>query len=92
MNKKHIGTSFDDFLEEESLLEEAEAVAAKRVFVFELEQAMKKGKINKSQLAELLHTSRSAVNRILNPYEPSTLKSLCGAARAVGKKIQIHMN
>ena len=91
MNKKNIGSSFDDFLEEEGVLEEAEAVAAKRVFVFELEQAMKKRKISKTELAKLLHTSRSAVNRILNPNKPSTLKSLCGAARAVGKKVHIHV-
>lgn len=91
MNKKHIGSNFDDFLQEEGILENAEAVAAKRVFVFELEKELEKQKITKSQLAKKMGTSRSSVDRILNPESPSTLKTLCAVAIALGKHIKLHM-
>lgn len=93
MNKKnpekHIGSSFDSFLEDEDILEEVESVAAKRVFVFQLEQELKKKKIKKEELAIIMGTSRSAVRRLLDPKMPSTLKTLSGAARAVGKQLKI---
>ena len=88
-NKKHIGSNFDDFLEEEGILEEAESIAAKRVFVFQLEKEMKKQKIDKSEFACRLETSRSAVNRILDPECPSTLRTFAKAARALGKHLNI---
>ena len=88
-NKKYIGSKFDAFLEEEGLLEETESIAAKRVFVFQLEQEMKKQKIDKSEFATRLETSRSAVNRILDPECPSTLRTFAKAARALGKHLNI---
>lgn len=89
--KRHIGSKFDDFLEEEDLLEEATAVAAKRVFVFQLEKEMKKQKIDKSELAERLQTSRSAVDRILDPECPSTLRTFAKTAKALGKHLRISL-
>ncbi len=89
--KKYIGSKFDDFLEEEGLLEEAESIAAKRVFVFQLEKEMKKQKVDKSTFAQRLQTSRSAVNRILDPECPSTLKTFGKAARALGKNLKISL-
>lgn len=89
--KKHIGSKFDDFLEEEGLLEEAESVAAKRVFVFQIEKEMKKQRIDKSELATRLETSRSAVDRILDPECPSTLRTFAKAARALGKHLKISL-
>jgi|GEM_PF-4358847 len=56
MKKKHVGSKFDDFLAEEGFLEEAESVAAKRVFVFQIEKEMKKQKIDKSEFAVMLET------------------------------------
>lgn len=90
-NKDFIGSDFDDFLIEEGLLEESEAVAAKRVFVFEIEQELEKQKITKSQLAEMMGTSRSSVNRLLDPNKPSTLRTLCGVARAIGRRVELHI-
>ena len=52
MSKKHIGSTFDDFLEEEGLLEESESVAAKRVFVYQLEKELEKQRVSRSDLAE----------------------------------------
>lgn len=89
--KKHIGSKFDDFLEEEGLLEEAESIAAKRVFVFQIEKEMKKQRIDKSEFAARLETSRSAVDRILDPECPSTLKTFAKAARALGKHLKISL-
>ena len=89
--KKHIGSNFNDFLEEEGFLEEAEAVAAKRVFVFQLEKEMKKQKIDKTQFATMLDTSRSAVDRILDPEISSTIKTCAKAARALGKHLKINL-
>jgi len=89
--KKHIGSNFDDFLKEERLLEEAESVAAKRVFVFQIEKEMKRQKIDKSEFAVRLETSRSAVDRILDPECPSTLRTFAKAARALGKHLKISL-
>ena len=88
-NKKHMGSKFDEFLQEEGMLEEAESVAAKRVFVFQLKKEMKKQKIDKSEFATRLETSRSAVDRILDPESPSTLRTFAKAARALGKQLKI---
>ena len=87
--KKHIGSSLDDFLEEEGLLENCEGVAAKRVFVFQLEQELAKQQLSKTELADRMGTSRSSVNRLLDPSQPSTLRSLGTAARALGKHIRL---
>ncbi|WP_068086743.1 helix-turn-helix domain-containing protein [Polycladidibacter stylochi] len=86
----HLGSSFDDFLQEENLLEEAREVAIKRVIAFELEQAMAKQNITKSAMAERLQTSRSQLDRLLDPNNTSvTLSTLSRAAQAVGRKLNL---
>ena len=92
MMSKHRGSNFDDFLREEGMLEAAEAEAAKRVFVFLLEKEMKKKRVSKAKLAEKLETSRAAVDRILDPKFPSTVKSLSKAACAVGKHLTLGLS
>ena len=89
---KHIGSSFDDFLEEEGVLAEAESIAIKRVLAFQLTELMKAQKLNKTQLAKRMKTSRSALDRLLDPDNPSvTLLTLERAARALGKNIKIEI-
>jgi len=88
---KHIGSNFDDFLQEEGMLEEIEEVVAKRIFVFQVEKEMKKQGIDKVELAERMETSRSAVDRILDPEAPSTLRSFAKAARALGRHLKISL-
>ena len=89
---KHIGSNFDDFLEEEGVLAEAEAIAVKRVLAFQLKELMKAQKLNKTQLAKRMKTSRSALERLLDPDNPSvTLLTLQRAARALGKNIKIEI-
>lgn len=89
MKKKHIGSSFDDFLEEESILEECKEEATKRVLVWQLEQEMRKQNLTKEEVAKRMHTSRAAVSRVLDPSKPSTLRSLTSVARAVGKRLRL---
>lgn len=91
MKKKHVGSSFDNFLEEEGILEECKEEAAKRVLVWQLEQEMKKQNLSKEEVAKRMHTSRAAVNRVLDPRQPSTLRSLTAAARAVGKRLKMSL-
>jgi antitoxin HicB len=86
---KHIGSSFDSFLEEEGILDECKEETAKRVFVWQLEKEMKKQQLTKEEFAKRMHTSRAAANRVLDPKKPSTLRSLTAAARAVGKHLKV---
>src|ERR1700693_2639955 len=92
MKKQNIGSSFDDFLAEEAMLEEVAAVAVKRVIAWQIEQAMKQKKFNKTVMAEKMHTSRAALNRLLDQNDTSlTLTTLTGAAAALGKKLKFEL-
>jgi antitoxin HicB len=89
---KHIGSDFDEFLESEGLRAEAEAVAVKRVLAFQLEKLMRAQKLTKTQLARRMGTSRSALERLLDPDNPSvTLLTLERAAKALGTHIKIEL-
>ena len=92
MENKYLGSHFDDFLSEEGLLEEAEAVAIKRVISHQLELLLNKKNITKTLMAEKMHTSRAALNRLLDPDNTSvTLQTLVRAAGAVGKHLKISL-
>ena len=91
MSKKHMGSGIDDFLKEEGVLEEAQTQAIKEVVVWQLAQAMKKKKISKSRMATLLKTSRTQVDRILDPRNDITLSSLQRAAAMVGRRVSIEL-
>lgn len=88
---KYIGSNFDGFLKEEGILEEVEAAAAKRTFVIQFERELKKKKIGKSKLAKLMGTSRTAIDRLLDPGQPSTLTTLSEAALAIGKHLRVSL-
>jgi antitoxin HicB len=90
MGKKNVGSSFDDFLNEEALLEDATAVALKRVIAWQIAEEMKAQQITKTELAKRMHTSRAALNRLLDEADPSlTLTTLASAAAALGQKVNI---
>lgn len=90
MGKKSVGSRFDDFLQEEAILEEATAVALKRVIAWQIAQEMKAQQITKTELAKRMHTSRAALNRLLDEADPSlTLTTLASAAAALGRKVNI---
>ena len=91
MSRKHMGSSIDDFLKEEGIFEEAQAQAVKEVVAWQLTEAMKKKKISKNKLAILLKTSRTQVDRILDPKNDITLGSLQRAAAMVGRRVSIEL-
>ena len=91
-NDQHVGSSFDDFLQEEGLLEEATAVAIKRVRAWQIAEAMKAQKLTKTAMATKMHTSRASLNRLLDEEDTSlTLTTLASAANALGQKIRVEL-
>ena len=91
MSKKNLGTSIDDFLKGEGIFEKAQAQAIKEVVAWQLAKAMKKKRISKSRMAALLKTSRSQVDRILDPKRDITLGSLQRAAALVGQRVRVEL-
>lgn len=88
----HSGSTLDSFLQEEGILEEVEAVAIKRVIAWQLTAAMKAAKVSKKAMAERLGTSRSQLDRLLDPENGAVhLQTIAKAARAVGKRLRIEM-
>ncbi|HEY1678049.1 MAG TPA: Fis family transcriptional regulator [Candidatus Sulfotelmatobacter sp.] len=91
MTKRNLGSSIDQFLSEEGIFEKAQAQAVKEVIAWQLAKAMKKKKLSKSRMAALLKTSRSQVDRILDPKRDITLGSLQRAAALVGQKVRVEL-
>lgn len=93
MNKnKHCGSNFDDFLREEGILEEVELKAAKRAVALQLEKLMESQRLSKKAMAERMHTSRAALDRLLDASNPSvTLSTLGKAAQVLGRKLKIEL-
>ena len=91
MKKKNISSTLDSFLREEGLYEEV-ASAAKRVLARQLEAAMKEKKVTRSEMARQMHTSRAALNRLLDPENASvTLNTLVRTASVLGKDIRLEL-
>src|SRR5262245_27095477 len=88
---KCAGSSLDDFLKEEGIFEEARARAIKEVVAWQLYEAMKTRKISKNKMATLLKTSRTQVDRLLNPKSDITLGSLQRAAAIVGRRVFVEL-
>jgi antitoxin HicB len=91
MSRKHMGSSIDDFLKEEGIFEETQAQAVKEVIAWQLAEAMKRQKISKNKMAVLLKTSRTQVDRLLDPKNDITLSSLQRAAAIVGRRVSIDL-
>jgi antitoxin HicB len=89
---RHTGSTFDSFLEEEGIREEVEAVAVKRVIAWQLAEAMRKKKKTKRALAKELNTSRSQLDRLLDPVNVAvSLQTITRAAKALGKRVTIRI-
>lgn len=92
MRNRHIGSDFDDFLQKEGLLAETEATAIKRVIAYQIKKAMTERNLTKSSMAQIMGTSRSSLNRLLDPENASvTLLTLESAAVALGRKLKIEI-
>jgi predicted XRE-type DNA-binding protein len=98
MSKKHeddnskspLGSSFDEFLKDEGILEESTLAAAKRVLGMQIAREMKRQNLTKSQMARHMHTSRASLDRLLDPENESvTLQTMDKAARSLGRRIAV---
>lgn len=90
MKKKHIGSSFDDFLKEERVFEQTQTLAVKRVLAWQIAELMRKNSITKLEMAKRMHTSRSQLDRFLDPDNDKVLlETVQRAASAVGKRVSM---
>jgi plasmid maintenance system antidote protein VapI len=90
--KGRIGSSFDEFLAEEGILEVCEEQAIKQILADQIIAAMKKDGLTKSAMASRMHTSRRALDRLLDPANTSvTLHTLQRAAAAVGRQLRLEL-
>ena len=88
----HIGSDFEDFLREEGRLEEATALALKRVLAWEFQQAMTKAKVSQAEMARRMNTSRAVIRRLLDKNDPSiTLSTISKAATVLGKNLRLKL-
>jgi predicted transcriptional regulator len=89
-DNKHRGSTLDSFLESEGVLGEFQAQAIKEVIAWQLAEAMRERKMSKTRLAQLLRTSRSQVNRVLDPNDGNvTIETLQRAAALVGRRVEV---
>ena len=87
-----LGSSFDDFLREENLYEEATLAATKRVLAEQIRRAMEEQELSKTEMARRMHTSRSALDRLIDPAnENVTLQTLDKAAQAIGRRLTVSL-
>jgi antitoxin HicB len=93
MAKRNVGSDFDQFLEEEGLLEEATSVAVKRYIAFQLAKKMAENNLSKAEMARRMETSRSSLDRLLDPDNSSvTLQTLQSAVQALGGRLKIEID
>jgi DNA-binding phage protein len=93
MAKRHIGSNFDTFLEEEGLLEDVTVIAVKRYIAHQLTAKMAEENLTKAELARRMETSRSALDRLLDPDNSSvTLQTLQSAVKALGGRLKVELD
>jgi DNA-binding Xre family transcriptional regulator len=92
MKHKNIGASFDSFLDDEGIRDQVEDIAIKRVIAFQIQDEMEKKHLTKTELTKKMHTSRSSLNRLLDPEDEAiTFKTLKKAANVLEKKLVIQL-
>lgn len=92
MKRKHLGSGFEDFLAEEGILEECRAAAIKFKIAHELEKAMEQRNMSKAEMAKRLKTSRTAIDRLLDPENTSiTLNTMAKVAHLLGKRMEFSL-
>ena len=90
MDKNLIGSSFDDFLEEQGILEEVEEAAVKKVLALQIAAAMAQQNLTKVEMAKKMATSRAVIDRLLDPDNSSvTLRTMTKAAQSIGKRLRL---
>lgn len=91
-HSRHLGSRLDNFLKEEGLLDEVEAIAVKRVLAAEVAAYLEQNNVRKTAFAKSIRTSRSQLDRLLEPDNPSvTLQTMVKAARGIGKRLELRL-
>ena len=89
---RHVGSTLDDFLKEEGVLEQMQAVAIKEVIAWQLQKAMKEKKLSKNRMAQLMKTSRAQLDRLLDPEHGNvTIETLQRAANVLGRSLRMEI-
>lgn len=92
LKQQALGSSFDDFLSEEKMLSQVDALATKKVIAYQIAESMKKEKITKTEMAKRMGTSRSSLNRLLDPLNTSvSLSTIESAVVALGKRLRVQI-
>ena len=92
IDSRHIGSTLESFLQEENRLEEARATALKRVLAWQIEQAMQAQRLTKTEMARRMHTSRTQLDRLLDPNNDKVLlQTVQRAAAAIGKQLNVEL-
>lgn len=92
INEKHIGSDFEDFLEEDGILQEVSEASIKRVLAFQIKQEMENKGLSKSAMAKRMNTSRPSLDRLLNPNNESvTLNTMKKAAAVLGRRLHLEL-
>ena len=92
IDSRHIGSTLESFLREENRLEEARVTALKRVLAWQIEQAMQAQRLTKTEMARRMHTSRTQLDRLLDPNNDKVLlQTMQRAAAAVGKQLNFEL-
>ena len=87
-----LGSTLNSFLAEEGMLEEFEAIAIKEVIAWQIEKAMADQKLSKNKMAKLMKTSRTQLDRLLDPQAGNvTLETLQRAASVLGRSIRLEL-
>lgn len=90
--KGRVGSSFDEFLKSEGRYEETQAIAIKRVLAWQIVEAMKDGDVSKAEMARRMETSRSQLDRLLDPENHAvSVETLARAAHAVGRSLKVEL-
>jgi antitoxin HicB len=85
------GSTLDDFLQEEGIYKLAKAEAATRVITWQIAEEMRQKGITKTQMAELMHTSRAQIDRILKAKGNVTIETLQRAAALIGRELRLEL-
>jgi hypothetical protein len=93
MKREHIGSDFEEFLDEAGVRAEVQALAIKKLLALKIAELMKKEKLTKDVLAKRMRTSRAALDRLLDPENPSvTLVTLGKAACALKRTLRVELS
>ncbi len=92
INENYIGSDFEDFLEEEGILQEVTEASIKRVLAYQIRQEMKNKGLSKAAMAKKMNTSRPSLDRLLNPDNAAvTLNTMTKAASALGRRLKVEL-